>query len=776
MKILRHDVDCKRQANLVLEKTIEHLKTKNADYAQHLGHLSSTIDTLVECKKETLLRMSLLEDDLSVKNITIDRMSSDIQLKSATLDQREAEIIDLTEQFRLAKAEHDGLEVAIQELVVSNQQYFDRVSALEYELATKMSIIEEKSADVSMWNSTCEEKINENSALNEQLEISKAEVDEVKAAIEDLAANHRENMQQLNVLEDDMSSKINLIDEMIKELNKLNSSCDALKAENIHLVDQVKFFMNECDQFKTIINDLETSNSDYASELEQLTSSNNELLNTVEEFTKSVNAERLRHEREINEFKMNEKDAVSRMTDLFNTEKSNLERELDQVMNMLEAEKEEKAAVVKTKEQMTSHTIALNETLEASIADIDEAMLEIQSKKLLLEEKIAENAYLTQQLDQAQAKSDGLEFEIVSLKMQFEIINKTVCAIVADETLEELRMFSEEKVTEFLGSVESLTKAVAKSWSYNKEEKCVTNNMLDEFVTVASVASSLKLNEGIMMKAVSMLKEVPCQKEHEMETNIDEIEEETEDYIVAQSDEDQSDAFGRPEQNGVDNEECKLEVKQLVESSVDNITTGGSEAGENVKEFVEELTKVYHASSAKKEEAAKVETDRNETAKLSSFLAAAAFAPVEKEVEAPVAAPKSESTPPASVIVAEAPTLDPKAESPSTKEKKVWHLFPGWGAGKEPTAENVDNPADSVSQSADEDVKKEDEEKISDHPTELEDSSKENITSRLMNKDGENSSNKTVLEISTKEAPSSSSNNNGLNVGRLRLLFENKGK
>ena len=847
LKILRHDVDCKRQANLVLEKTIEHLKTKNADYAQHLGHLSSTVDTLVECKKETLQRMSMLEDDLSAKNITIDKMSSDIQLKSATLDERAAEILDLTEQFRLAKAEHDGLEIAIQELVVSNQQYFHRVSALEDELATKMSIIEEMSADVSMWNSTCEEKTNENSALKEQLDLSKAEVNELKAAIEGLTANHRENMQQLNVLEEDMSSKINLIDEMITELNRLNSSCDALKVENIHLVDQVKFFMNECDQFKTIINDLETSNSDYASELEQLTSSNDELLNTVKEFTKSVNAERLRHEKEINEFKMNETDTVSRMTDLFNTEKSNLERELDQVKNMLESEKDEKSAVVKkleelkcAKEQMTSHTIALNETLEASIADIEEAMLEIQSKNLLLEEKIAENdtlamqlklaqvksggleaqiasmtghletlrtdyeskfasksiesnessdlktmdihskdalleekiaenAYLTQQLDLAQAKSDRLEFEIVSLNLQLEIINKTVCAIVADETLDELRMFNEDNVTEFLDSVESLTKTVIKSETNN-------DNMIDEFVAIASVASSLKLNAGITMKAMLMLKEVPCQNEDGVETNIDEIEEETEDDIVVQSNEDQSDAFGQVEQDGVDDDKYKFEVDQLVESSVENITTGGSEAGEYVDEYVEESTEVSQAFTAQNEEAAKVEAARNEASKLSAaFASAVKTAPVQKEVEASVAAPMSEPSSPASAIVNKALAPPPKAESPSTKTK-LWQLFPGWGAGKESIAQTVDNPVyDTVSQSLEEDVEKEEGEKFSLQPTELlEDSSKENITTRL-NKDGENSSNKTVSEIATKEIPSELINN-GSNVGRLRLLFENKGK
>lgn len=847
LKILRHDVDCKRQANLVLEKTIEHLKTKNADYAQHLGHLSSTVDTLVECKKETLQRMSMLEDDLSAKNITIDKMSSDIQLKSATLDERAAEILDLTEQFRLAKAEHDGLEIAIQELVVSNQQYFHRVSALEDELATKMSIIEEMSADVSMWNSTCEEKTNENSALKEQLDLSKAEVNELKAAIEGLTANHRENMQQLNVLEEDMSSKINLIDEMITELNRLNSSCDALKVENIHLVDQVKFFMNECDQFKTIVNDLETSNSDYASELEQLTSSNDELLNTVKEFTKSVNAERLRHEKEINEFKMNETDTVSRMTDLFNTEKSNLERELDQVKNMLESEKDEKSAVVKkleelkcAKEQMTSHTIALNETLEASIADIDEAMLEIQSKNLLLEEKIAENdtlamqlkiaqvksggleaqiasmtghletlrtdyeskfasksiesnessdlktmdihskdalleekiadnAYLTQQLDLAQAKSDRLEFEIVSLNLQLEIINKTVCAIVADETLDELRMFNEENGTEFLHSVESLTKTVIKSETNN-------DNMIDEFVAIASVASSLKLNEGITMKAMSILKEVPCQNEDGVETNMDEIEEETEDDIVVQSNEDQSDAIGRVEQDGVDDDKYKFEVDQLVESSVENITTGGNEAGEYVDEYVEESTEVSQAFTGQNEEAAKVEAARNEASKLSAaFASAVKTAPVEKEVEASVAAPMSEPTSPASAIVDEALAPPPKAESPSTKTK-LWQLFPGWGAGKESIAQTVDNPVyDTVSQSVEEDVEKKEGEKFSLQPTELlEDSSKENITTRL-NKDGENSSNKTVSEIATKEIPSAL-NNNVSNVGRLRLLFENKGK
>jgi hypothetical protein len=61
VKILRQDIDQKRQANNVLEKAVNHLKTKNGEYAQQLRQLSLMIDKLVFSNFERKQQISVLE-------------------------------------------------------------------------------------------------------------------------------------------------------------------------------------------------------------------------------------------------------------------------------------------------------------------------------------------------------------------------------------------------------------------------------------------------------------------------------------------------------------------------------------------------------------------------------------------------------------------------------------------------------------------------------------------------------------------------------------------
>lgn len=302
-------------------------------------------------------------------------------------------------------------------LVQKKYEYIQRIDAMEEELTSKRAVIDEMARNIQHNNTFFQEKTNEITDLKQQIDQSVIRHDE---------------------LEKVMIVKQDTIDRMSEDICLLSTSCEELVAENIYLSDQVQIHKTECDQFKTTIQDLEKKNSNYASEVEQLKSSNEELLNTLEDFTKLVNDERLCHKKEIDELKRSEKDAVLRMTDSFHDERFKLESEFEEVKKMLQAEKEEKAAVVEMVDETVEELERVKAELErakachleamATVEELERAKARhleatdtvIQSKDALLED-------LVQQLEVAQEKSDGLEVETALLNAQLETM-KSECS------------------------------------------------------------------------------------------------------------------------------------------------------------------------------------------------------------------------------------------------------------------------------------------------------------------------------------------------------------
>ena len=323
VKILRHDVACKGQANKELMKTVTYLKTKNQDYAQQMSQLSSTIDELVMSKQETIEQKNVLEEDVTAKNVIIDEITVEIDNKNILLEEKTAENDDLAEHLQRSKAENDGLKAAIQDLVAINEENIKQMTILEDDVAVKKSMIDQMSMDIHKWTSTCEEKAAEITELNEQLELYKVESDKLKATAQDLESKNTNYSTELENLVSSIQEVVELNGELQAQVEEVNATNDELDK------------LNNANEEKSA-----------------------ELLDVVECLTQSLNDVRLNHENEMEEMK-----------------------------NMAETEKENNAAIVRKIEetlevvtaQMTADMLSQKAFLEGKIANLvqslDEAMV-----------------------------------------------------------------------------------------------------------------------------------------------------------------------------------------------------------------------------------------------------------------------------------------------------------------------------------------------------------------------------------------------------------------
>jgi hypothetical protein len=304
VRMLHHDIACKRQEKKELIKSVKHLKTKNGDYAEQVSQLSST---------------SSLEDEVAAKKFLTDEIT-DIHNKNISLGDETY----LFDQLQHSQTESD--------LVADNKENTHQMTVLEDNVAAKKA-----NMNIKTWCTTCKEMAAKNATLNEQLDFSKVESDGFKAAIKDMKSKNANIFSELQ----------NLVSSL-REMVEVN---DALQAENDALDEQLTLCKAESDGLKEAVQDLKSKNTNYASELENLVSSlqemikmngelqaqveqvsaaneeldklnnaneekNAELSHDVECLKKSLNDERSMHETEIEEMKKM-MEVVAKMSDQF---------------------------------------------------------------------------------------------------------------------------------------------------------------------------------------------------------------------------------------------------------------------------------------------------------------------------------------------------------------------------------------------------------------------------------------------------------------------------
>jgi chromosome segregation ATPase len=310
------------------------------------------------------------------------------------------------------------LTLAIDEFVISKNETTQKISALEDDLSVKKSVIEEISAESCNKDKLLEEKTAQNDHLSEQLRRSNAKNEELKLAIHDLVASNKEQMTQITVLRDDVAVKTSMADKMSMEISEWRTKCEDKVTENVAVTAKLEISKVESDVLKETIQDFEIKNANYASELENLMESlqevvelNGELQSRVEQIS-AVNDE-LGEANKVSENKNAELlDVVECLTNSLNDERSAHEAEVDEMNKLMKAEKE-------------NHDI-IQRDLEETLREVTDRMNdEMLAQKESSDKKIA---HLTKSAKEAKVHSDDVSGQNVVLKTKMEKLKKSLAS------------------------------------------------------------------------------------------------------------------------------------------------------------------------------------------------------------------------------------------------------------------------------------------------------------------------------------------------------------
>jgi chromosome segregation ATPase len=443
-------------------------------------------------------QMSVLADDVAAKKSMIDEMSMDIHKWSSTCEKKVAENAELSKQLELSKTESDGLKVTVQGLESKNtelenlvcslqevvelngelQARVNEVSAANDELGGVINAKEEKNAELldiveSLTKSLNNEKSSHEREIEETKNLMETEKEIYAVSIRKLEA---EMSTQKQSLEADIAN-------LVKSLNEA-------MAENAELNDLLKLSKTESDGLKVTVQGLESKNTELENlvcSLQEVAELNGELQARVNEVSAAndelggvINAK----EEENAELL----DIVESLTKSLNNEKSSHEREIEETKNLMETEKEIYAVSIRKLEAEMS---TQKESLEADIANLVKS----------LNEAMAENAELNDQLKLSKTESDGLKVtvqgleskntnyatelenlmsslqEVVELNGELQARVEEVSA--ANDELGGAINANEEKNAELLDIVENLTKSLNDEKSSHKREIEEANNLAE---------------------------------------------------------------------------------------------------------------------------------------------------------------------------------------------------------------------------------------------------------------------------------------------------------
>jgi chromosome segregation ATPase len=309
------------------------------------------------------------------------------------------------------------LSTTIDNLVEDKNATSLRMDAIQEELAVKKLAIDEMATEINSKNKSLDEKTLEIVELMEQIKIFKAEDEGLKSAVEALVASNKEHVQQMKVLEDDLVIKTATIVSLTSDIKNLNATCDEMALEKASISEQLEQSQVTSDKLEMACEDLESINADYASALERLASSmqemkerNEALTDRIEEVNLTNN--KLRKNKNANDEKLIETmDELERVTTELNGERVGHEKEIEEIKRIFETfvyMSEETLGDVTS--QMTSQMSAQNVNMAYLAKSLEEAKLDIRQKDTLLQEK---NAEIQRYIDDLEAQRGTSQCDVL---------------------------------------------------------------------------------------------------------------------------------------------------------------------------------------------------------------------------------------------------------------------------------------------------------------------------------------------------------------------------
>jgi chromosome segregation ATPase len=534
-----HKVEMERMVAINEENIgkISLLEDENADLTDRLQRskamnkgLEAEIQAYVTVKKETDQLIDVLKDDLEARKTAIDEMSAVIKQKNALLEEKTAEIVDISYRLQISMAEKHGLKTEVESLVASNNEHVENIYTLTEDLGAKMIVIDEMSENIQSKIALLEEKSVEIADLTKRLHLSKAENDErqteidmksayinditarlhaamaesgeLTATVELLIASNEEYVQKISISEDELATSKSAIVEMTADLYHKNELLEEKSLENDSMLKKLQESKTEIDEFKSMVETLIASKKEMStivhvncskdlenieSTLENMNEQNKTLQIQVKELSSINSATKEKNDELIKE--------VQRLETLLADERSvhdTMKTTLDLAVSQVEDCAVNGSAQTTTKAEM----------LEASIVDLenshteDEAREDAQNKHVLLQgtdelfndkvigvESLVESQHdLIEQFHCSKEENDKLKSAMLDLVTSNEE-NAQVISMLGEDVAEKNFMIEKmnQDIVELNTKCANLTEQLQRSTAKNEEldsevKSLVTNN------------------------------------------------------------------------------------------------------------------------------------------------------------------------------------------------------------------------------------------------------------------------------------------------------------
>lgn len=386
-----------------LKKCVDALVASNNHNVQQLTVLNDdqAAKRIIIVKNNRQIKM--LEDDLQVKKIAIDKMADIIHENNRLMKENTAENVNLAERLQLSMAECDGLKTEVDSFVVGKMKDVEQVAMLKDNLVAMKSKIDDMNTDIQQKSLLLKEKSAKIIDLTNHLQVSIAKNDELEQEVESVVARNETIVQQMTVLEDDLTTKMSTIDTMTADISEKRGLLDEKSTQIVDITKRLHISKAACDELKTEVESLSTNNQEKDHMLSVLES---------ELVAKKIMIDKLSEDIAEKNQSLEEKSVT---IDYFTAENSELTEQLQistAERNCLKVEIESLAAISKEYVQQIS---VLEDDLAAKTSVNNEMREDIKSKSTSIEERLAEIANLSKQLHTSNAENDGLKTEIESL-------------------------------------------------------------------------------------------------------------------------------------------------------------------------------------------------------------------------------------------------------------------------------------------------------------------------------------------------------------------------
>lgn len=500
--VLDENEECLMHANNGVISTVKYLQTTFGECSQQLTELATTFD-----------RMALLKEEVATKQVTIDEMSNKIK----SLEEKAVEDVDLTDKLRLALAKIIVLEDEKQSLVVTNEENSRIITELGGDVVAKETALDELKDDVKHKNASLKVRSERITDLTKQLDLFKAENEELKSEIEASITSNKENVRLMTVLVDELGTKQTSIDEMSENIQQMSKTLEEKSAAILDFTKQLRLSKS-----KTV--KLETENADLSESL-RIANAEIDVIKTKAEDLVSSN--------EVKDTKIHTLECDIESKRILIKE---LTHDLRQTSRLMD---EKSAEIVYLKEQLEISTITndnlvkVNKAREEKIAEsmnlvecINRTMKdeksrhegEIEEMKEMLGHEKNEKAAAALTLQAKQAENDVLIGRLQFAKAESDKIKTKVEKLVATskDSVDQITML-EDDVAAKKNTIDSMSADIKRLNSTSEKITAESDALKQQMELIKSESNSLKSSNKLysieVEKYTLSLKEVNASNE-----------------------------------------------------------------------------------------------------------------------------------------------------------------------------------------------------------------------------------------------------------------------